>query len=73
MLELDHNVDNPLAPGLLSSPDLAAAARPPLSEVLQPVELDPLSLADDTGYVGRLQGQSTLRPQFVEGLVELYT
>jgi 5-methylthioadenosine/S-adenosylhomocysteine deaminase len=72
VLELDHNVDNPIAPGLLSSPDQAAAARPPLSEVLQPIELDALSLADDRDYVARLQGQSTLRPAFVEGLAELY-
>jgi hypothetical protein len=45
-------------------PDLFLAAAPPLSEVLEPMELDPLTVADDDEFFDRLAGAPNL-PEFV--------
>jgi len=51
---------------------IAAKAAPPLSQVLQPLELDPLTVADDADFVPSLATQRNL-PQFVkDGLPPLY-
>ena len=51
-----------------SSPDptrRAAAATKPLSQILQPLELDPLSVVDDPDFLAALATQRNL-PQFVK-------
>lgn len=51
---------------------LALAAGPPLSEILAPLELDPLTVADDDSFLKRLSAQPNL-PDFVkQGLPALY-
>jgi hypothetical protein len=59
--------------GELTGPELLVAApRPPLSEVLGPLELDRLTVADDPDWLARIQAQGNL-PTFVRnGLRALY-
>ena len=45
-------------------PDLLLAAAPPLSEVVEPMELDPLTVADDGEFFDRLAAAPNL-PEFV--------
>jgi hypothetical protein len=80
MLLLDH--DEPLGldqrphlAGLRESPPRADArphARPPLSEVLEPIELDTLTVADDPGSVDVLQQGMNLPAAIQRGLPDLY-
>jgi len=49
-----------------------AAAAVPLSELLEPLALDPLTVVDDRNFLDRV-GQQTNLPDFIkEGLPELY-
>jgi hypothetical protein len=51
----------------------AAAAPVPLSEIVEPLELDPLTAADDDSFLERLAAQPNL-PKFVqEGIRDLFT
>jgi hypothetical protein len=51
---------------------LRAAASVPLSQVLVPLDLDPLSVADDTTFFDRLLKQSNLPGYIKQGLPALY-
>lgn len=59
--------------GRLTGPDLlAAAAAPPLSTVLGPLELDPLTVVDDRAWLEEIGTQTNL-PQFLRrGLPAMY-
>lgn len=59
--------------GLQSARDqLTAAASVPLSQVLEPLDLDPLSVADDTTFFDRLLKQSNLPDYIKQGLPAFY-
>jgi hypothetical protein len=45
---------------------------PPLSEVLGPLELDPLTVADDRDFLDRIAAQRNLPPYLAPGLKALY-
>ncbi len=51
---------------------LKAVTSVPLSQVLQPLHLDPLSVADDTAFIDRLQKQMNLPSYIKQGLWTLY-
>jgi hypothetical protein len=50
---------------------LAAKAKP-LSQTLQPIKLDPLTVADDANFVSTLLGQKNLPGFIVDGLKLAY-
>lgn len=50
---------------------LGARAQP-LSRVLEPIELDPLTVADDPRFLERIEAQPNLPPEIREGLRSLY-
>ena len=53
--------------GQLTGPELLVAApRPPLSGILTPLKLDPLTVADDPGWLDSIEGQTNL-PPFLKG------
>ena len=56
-----------------TGPSLALrAAAEPLSKILQPLTLDPLTVSDDADFLDRIESQTVL-PSFVrEGLREMY-
>ena len=62
-------------PGDFTGPELRSAkavGSQPLSSILAPVEIDPLTVADDPKFLARIAGQSNL-PSFVRtGLPKLY-
>jgi len=49
----------------------ARAAAPPLSEILQPMELDPLTVADDSGFGDALTAEGNLPPGYGTALAAL--
>ena len=49
----------------------AAAAQPPLSQILGPLPLDPLTVADDAAYVGKIKTQANLPKAFRDALVTM--
>jgi hypothetical protein len=60
--------------GRLTGPALSprTAAAKPLSEILTPLELDPLTVADDRDFLDRIEAERNL-PEFVaKGLRDLY-
>jgi cytosine/adenosine deaminase-related metal-dependent hydrolase len=72
-LELDHDdhltsLDRPALGGLAldNGADLLLAAAEPLSEVLRPLELDPLTVADDDTYIERLAALPDLSDEAFE-------
>ena len=57
----------------MTGPSLQAArAARPLSEILQPLELDPLTVADDSDFLDRIGAQKNLPPFVQTGLREMY-
>lgn len=60
--------------GRETGPMLAApaAASKPLSEILDPVELDPLTVVDDDEYLTRLATQRNLPEGISDGLKACY-
>lgn len=74
-LELDHP-DHPPAP--TPPPDIhagvmmAGAASTPLSQLLGPLKLDPLGVADDRTFLSRLLAQGNLPPPFRAALRTLH-
>jgi 5-methylthioadenosine/S-adenosylhomocysteine deaminase len=54
-----------------TGPELRAAAEP-LSTILQPLELDPLTVADDEDFLDRISAQRNLPAYVSPGLRELY-
>jgi len=82
MLLLDHEEpagldQRPHLPGPDGLPtaeltlDLALAARP-LSELLEPIALDPIAVADDGSFLGRVADEMNLPAPIKEGLPDLY-
>ncbi len=51
---------------------LRLAASVPLSQVLEPLELDALTVADDKTYIDRLSQQRNLPDSIKQGLPTLY-
>jgi hypothetical protein len=49
-----------------------AGVLPPLSQVLQPIDLDPLLVAEDGDYVDRLAGQRNLTPKLRTDITARY-
>ena len=62
VLELDQNRDDEVF-GLM-------AASQPLSQILKPITLDPLVVADDAGYVDSIKAQQNLAPALKTALVD---
>ena len=59
--------------GELTGPDLLAAApAPPLSTILGPLGLDPLTVVDDKPWLEEIGTQTNLPPFLREGLPKLY-
>jgi hypothetical protein len=54
-----------------TGPELRTAAEP-LSTILQPLELDPLAVADDEDFLDRISTQRNLPAYVAPGLRELY-
>ena len=57
-----------------TGPDLAPreAAGPPLSEILEPLELDPLTVADDHDFLDTIDSEPNLPSYLAPGLRALY-
>lgn len=86
MLALDEVVDRglelrprlPLAPGgaptgfSLGVVAAGLAAAPPISEIVEPMKLDPLTVADDADFLDRLKHQRNLPDYVKKGLPKLY-
>ncbi len=80
-LQLEHEepVGVSLRPRFAAEPDapekigvMLAAAVKPLSQVLKPIDLDPLTVSDDPDYLVRIKQQTNLPPSIKEGLHILY-
>jgi cytosine/adenosine deaminase-related metal-dependent hydrolase len=68
--ELRHRL--PGAHGRVSGPVLGTARATPLSQLVGPMTLDPLTVADDSNFLDRVAAQTVL-PEYVRrGLRELY-
>jgi hypothetical protein len=50
----------------------AKASSPPLSALLGAIELDPLTVADDPDFLGRIAGEPNVPPAIRDGLALLY-
>jgi hypothetical protein len=48
------------------------AAAPPISSLLSPIDLDPLTLADDSSFLGRVAAEINLPEYVASGLLALY-
>jgi hypothetical protein len=48
------------------------AAAPPLSAILGPVDLDPLTVADDPAFLRRIAAEPNVPSEIREGLAALY-
>jgi 5-methylthioadenosine/S-adenosylhomocysteine deaminase len=57
--------------GAERAPNILAAA-PPLSTILKPVELDPLTVADDDNFLSRIAQQPNVPAPLRNGLSDLY-
>jgi 5-methylthioadenosine/S-adenosylhomocysteine deaminase len=62
----------PLAGAATGPKDHPAQQAPPISELLSPIELDALTVADDTGFLERVDAQKNLPAYLVPGLRALY-
>jgi hypothetical protein len=51
---------------------VARASAPPLSTILEPLVLDPLTVADDTEFLDALQHERNLPAPIAQGLPLLY-
>ena len=51
---------------------MAQAAAPPISSLLSPIKLDPLTVADDRGFHDRLADEINLPAYIAPGLRKLY-
>jgi hypothetical protein len=49
-----------------------ARASVPLSEILEPIKLDPLTVADDDDFLTQIAAQPNVPPPIREGLASLY-
>jgi len=54
------------------APRALAIAAPPLSTILKPIQLDPLTVADDPGFLDRIAAQPNLPAAVRTGLAGLY-
>ncbi|HOY58663.1 MAG TPA: amidohydrolase family protein [Verrucomicrobiota bacterium] len=54
------------------APSALAKAAPPLSTILKPIRLDPLTVADDPGFLDRIAAQPNLPEAVRTGLAGLY-
>lgn len=81
MLLLDHDEpfgldQRPHLPDPGGSPTaeltLGLGIAPPLSEVLEPIDLDPITVADDTRFLDRIGEEMNLPAAIREGLPKLY-
>ncbi|HEX6569262.1 MAG TPA: amidohydrolase family protein, partial [Acidimicrobiales bacterium] len=71
--EVDGRVDRPSLGGLALGDGVSAAE--PLSDVLTPIDLDPLTVVDDDRYIARMAGVPQLTDEafeVVRGLARLY-
>ena len=61
-------------PGDFTGPERVSlrAGAAPLSEILQPIELDPLTVADDPSFLSDIAAQPNLPEAIRSGLAELY-
>lgn len=82
MLLLDHEEPDgldqrPHLPGADGKPtaeltlDLALAVKP-LSELLEPIPLDPLTVADDDRFLDQIAAEPNLPAEFKQALPDLY-
>ncbi|MEP6549047.1 MAG: amidohydrolase, partial [Gammaproteobacteria bacterium] len=51
---------------------LAGAGSLPLSKIVEPMVLDPLSVASDAEFLPSIRAQKNLPPWLAEGLIDLY-
>jgi len=51
---------------------MAKASSPPLSALLGSIDLDPLTVADDAAFLGRIAGEPNVPPAIRDGLAALY-
>jgi hypothetical protein len=58
--------------GVERAPRLLAAAAPKLSTVLKPIELDPLTVADDPNFLDRIEQQPNVPAGLRAALRNLY-
>jgi len=58
--------------GPVRAPRAIAKAAPPLSDILKPVKLDPLTVADDPGFLNQLTQQPNVPAPIKNGLSALY-
>ena len=76
VLELDHNPEqrhtelDPVT--ALAAAAAGAAAKPPLSEVVEPMELDALTLVDDDAFFATLVAQPNLERALIDRIVRAY-
>jgi 5-methylthioadenosine/S-adenosylhomocysteine deaminase len=60
------------APTALAPPSFTAAVAPPLSTVLQPIELDRMTVADDHSFLDRIAAEPNVWADIKAGLPGLY-
>jgi cytosine/adenosine deaminase-related metal-dependent hydrolase len=58
--------------GPMRAPRAIARAAPPLSDILKPVKLDPLTVADDPGFLNLMSQQPNVPAPIKNGLSALY-
>lgn len=51
---------------------MAKASSPPLSTLLGPIDLDPLTVADDPAFLARIAAEPNVPPAIRDGLAQLY-
>jgi cytosine/adenosine deaminase-related metal-dependent hydrolase len=54
------------------APRISAKAAPPLSSILKPIELDPITVADDERFLSRVAQQPNVPEPIRRGLADLY-
>jgi 5-methylthioadenosine/S-adenosylhomocysteine deaminase len=57
----------------MSGPALAAAVTKPLSEIVKPLQLDPLTVADEKEFLLNITNEDNLPPFIASGLKKLYS
>jgi len=57
----------------MSGPALAAAMAKPLSEIVKPLQLDPLTVADEKEFLLNIADEENLPPFIASGLKKLYS
>ena len=56
----------------MQRPPPAPRAKPPLSQIVEPMELDALTLVDDDAFFATLVAQPNLDPGLIDHLVTAY-